>query len=306
MLVTSRIYQCEADYLGMHDLIAENFSLPQYRLYPSVADLDYWRYICEDNPDNIQTAQIWEDSTRKIIGFAWLNDDGADYVCHHQHRELETSMLNWVEQQRLRLKPADSVIWVNRIHIFDCDRQRQDIAQRRGYERTEQLSYYGKRDLSVSIPLTILPEGYLSRSISDSKDIEQRAALHEIAAGGSMITGAQYKTMMNQALSYRQDLDLVVTTLEGQIVAFCTAWFDARNQVGVFEPLGCHPNYRRKGLTRNLLYEGMRRLKRLGATAVFVSHGGLTSEEETDPALELNASVGFHRVGWNYQWQKQL
>ena len=195
---------------------------------------------------------------------------------------------------------------MNRINIFDCDHQRQDIAQRRGYERTEQFSYYGKRDLSASIPLTTLPKGYLIRSISDLKDIEQRAALHEIAAGGSRITPAQYQTLMDQALTYRQDLDLVVTALDEQIVAFCTVWFDASNKVGVFEPLGCHPNYRRRGLTKNLLHEGMLRLRQLGAATVFVSHGGLTSEEETDPALELNASVGFQMIGRNYQWQKQL
>lgn len=306
MLVTSDKYQGEADYLGMHNLIADNYSLPQHQLYPSVADLDYWRYVWEDNSDNIQTAQIWKDPFEKIVGFVWLNADGADYVCHHHHRNLENMMLAWVEQQRLQIKPADSITWVNQINIFDCDHQRQNIAQRRGYERTEQFSYYGKRDLSASIPPTTLPKGHLIRSISDLKDIEQRAALHEIAAGGSRITPAQYQIMMAQALTYRQDLDLVVTAPDGQIVAFCTAWFDTRNEVGVFEPLGCHPNYRRRGLAKNLLYEGMVRLKQLGATTVFVSHGGLTSEEETDPALELNASVGFHMIGRNYQWQKQL
>ncbi|BAY42352.1 hypothetical protein NIES2111_67750 (plasmid) [Nostoc sp. NIES-2111] len=179
-------------------------------------------------------------------------------------------MLDWAEQKRLQLKPADSVTWVNRINIFNCDRHRQDVAQRRGYERTERFSYYGKRDLSTAISPTALPKGYLIRPISDLKDIEQRAVLHEIAAGGSRITQAQYQTMMNQAFTYRQDLDLVVTTLDGQIVAFCTAWFDARNKIGVFEPLGCHPDYRRRGLTRNLLYEGMRCLKRLGVQPGYV------------------------------------
>jgi hypothetical protein len=47
----------------------------------SIADLDYWRYMWENNPDMIQTAQIWKDSFEKVVGFVWLNDDGADYVC---------------------------------------------------------------------------------------------------------------------------------------------------------------------------------------------------------------------------------
>ncbi|BAY42350.1 hypothetical protein NIES2111_67730 (plasmid) [Nostoc sp. NIES-2111] len=83
MLVTSHPYRDEADYLGMHDLIAENFSLPQYQLYPSVADLDYWRYIYEDNSENIQTAHIWRNALGKVIGFVWLNDDGTDLELTH-------------------------------------------------------------------------------------------------------------------------------------------------------------------------------------------------------------------------------
>jgi hypothetical protein len=37
MLVTSDKYRGEADYLGIHNLIADNYSLPQHQLYPSIA-----------------------------------------------------------------------------------------------------------------------------------------------------------------------------------------------------------------------------------------------------------------------------
>ena len=53
----------------------------------------------------------------------------------------------------------------------------------------------------------------------------------------------------------------------GDFAACCTCWLDAENRVGEFEPVGCHPDYRQRGLTRAAMFEAMRRLRLLGAEA---------------------------------------
>ena len=45
----------------------------------------------------------------------------------------------------------------------------------------------------------------------------------------------------------------------------CIVWLDSDNKAGLFEPVACLPDYRRRGLSRAMVVEGLRRLKALGA-----------------------------------------
>ncbi len=98
--------------------------------------------------------------------------------------------------------------------------------------------------------------------------------------------------------TYRPELDLVVVAPDDSFAAFCIVWFDEVNHMGVFEPVGCHSAHRRRGLTRALMYEGMRRLRDLGATTAHVlAHGS------ADAAPGLYASAGFQVIDQCRAWQ---
>lgn len=100
---------------------------------------------------------------------------------------------------------------------------------------------------------------------------------------------------------YRSELDLVVTAPDGSFAAYCIAWYDAANRIGVFEPVGCHPAHRRQGLTKVLLFEGMRRLAGLGARAAFVGTNGTNVA-----AAALYSSVGFQLLDRKCVWEKEV
>ncbi|MCJ7693888.1 MAG: hypothetical protein MUO40_00530, partial [Anaerolineaceae bacterium] len=53
--------------------------------------------------------------------------------------------------------------------------------------------------------------------------------------------------------------------------SFCTIWFDDVNRTGNFEPVATVPAHQRKGLSRALLTEGLKRLQKLGALHAYVS-----------------------------------
>lgn len=57
------------------------------------------------------------------------------------------------------------------------------------------------------------------------------------------------------------------------VASSSTAWLDRANRVGTLEPVGTLPEYRRRGLARAAIYEGLRRLAREGVTRAFLGTG---------------------------------
>jgi len=104
-----------------------------------------------------------------------------------------------------------------------------------------------------------------------------------------------YRNIQNAPL-YRRDLDMVAITPEGAVAAFCTIWFDDVTRTAYFEPVGTAPAYQRRGLGKAVMCEGLRRLKRMGATLAFVG-------SYSPPAHALYASVGFTEYDLLEPWQ---
>jgi len=65
-------------------------------------------------------------------------------------------------------------------------------------------------------------------------------------------------------------LDLSVSDSSGGVASFLTVWRDAVTSSALFEPVGCHAEFRRTGLTRILMEETCRRLSQLSVAQVFV------------------------------------
>jgi GNAT superfamily N-acetyltransferase len=87
---------------------------------------------------------------------------------------------------------------------------------------------------------------------------------------------------------YRPDLDLAVYTRDGEVAAYGLFWADPVTGVGLVEPMRTEDRYRRMGLGRSLLTEGLRRLAGAGAQRLKVSYevGNVSSRS-------LYLSVGF-------------
>ena len=82
-------------------------------------------------------------------------------------------------------------------------------------------------------------------------------------------------TVENYARAMRQphypiDRDLVVEAPDGSFAAFAMAWCDPMARVGEFEPVGTHPDHRRRGLGRAVLRTGWPLLHQAGALDVHV------------------------------------
>ncbi|MDA0987629.1 MAG: GNAT family N-acetyltransferase [Chloroflexi bacterium] len=99
-----------------------------------------------------------------------------------------------------------------------------------------------------------------------------------------------YRNVMKLPI-YRQDLDIVAVTDDGEFAACCTCWLDSENNVAEFEPVGSLPSFRRRGIMRAVMNEGLRRLKAMGVKTAVVRTNPFNL-----PSIRLYESCGFELV----------
>jgi mycothiol synthase len=214
-----------------------------------------------------------------------------DLLVHPAYRgsELETALLTFAEQITWKYIQAAELErdWVGS-DVMACDTIRAEILMQHGYEVGEPYMFYTTRSLAEPIPDSTLPEGFTIRNVEGLHESEALGVVHSGAFGSNWQPGEYLKVM--QAPGFQLDRELIVVAPDGRFAAFLIYWLDPISQSGLFEPVGCHIDFQRKGLTRALMYEGMHRMKAAGMTTAFVIH---ESPEENPASSALYASVGF-------------
>jgi ribosomal protein S18 acetylase RimI-like enzyme len=84
--------------------------------------------------------------------------------------------------------------------------------------------------------------------------------------------------------------EIVAVSHDGRIAGFAVTWFDARNRVGHFEPVGTHRDFRRLGLAGAVTRHAMAEMRRYSLTTITVNHNA-----ENIAAAQLYVSLGFIR-----------
>ena len=121
-----------------------------------------------------------------------------------------------------------------RIYINDRDIELQRIATEMGYRTgagSEEMSHLVIPD---PFPALALPEGFRLKSLAD------------------------------------ENLNVVVEAPGGNFVSYCGMWFEPVNRIAYVEPVATDPDYRRMGLGRAAVLEGVRRCGERGATVAYV------------------------------------
>jgi predicted N-acetyltransferase YhbS len=103
---------------------------------------------------------------------------------------------------------------------------------------------------------------------------------------------------MQSGPNFRKDLTIVVESPAGDFVSFCGLWYEPVNRYAYVEPLATDPDYRRMGLARAAVWEGVRRCLELGAKEVFVG-----SDQEFCKAIGF--STLFKSNCWVREYRKE-
>lgn len=294
MPITARQYELD-DYHPLLAFVQNIYSLNGPPVYATAGEVDWWRCI-DPSENGISRARLWFDGER-IVGFAYPAYGRVDLLTHPHYDDLIDPMLAWAEGNCLRESGAGATLgaW-----CFTGDSRRMTALEARGYRRSNTFFYYRIRTIQLPLPAAPLPDGYTIRHVDAAHDLPARVAVHHDAFMPSGLTVARYRRAV-QAMSYRDDLDLVVVAPDGTFAAFCNIWHDEHNRVGTFEPVGTHSAHRRRGLARAVMTEGLWRLSVLGAQTALVN-----TFHEDEPAVRLYESLGFREIERFYEWTKQV
>ncbi len=88
---------------------------------------------------------------------------------------------------------------------------------------------------------------------------------------------------------------------DGRGASACTIWLDPLNAVGLFEPVGTHPDFQGKGLGKAVMAEGMRRVKAAGMRRAIMGF-----DPTNAAALALYTSMGFRASCYFVGYRKEL
>ena len=290
-----RPYRGEDDYARMRRFLQALPDVTESGSDCTIGDLD-WRRFTAKMPDQMSKLQLWFDED-DVAGFVWPEPGNAEILVDPANRELERTMIEWAMANG---QEAESLT----ILANDQDLERQRLLTTLGFERTDEFYTYRKRSLDGEIETPVLPPGYAFRDMCEATPeiVERRVEVHRAAWAPSKMTVEKHRAVMGSE-TYRPDLDLVIASPDG-IFATCTiVWHDPVNEIGVFEPVGCAPDFRQLGLTKALMYEGMRRLQALGAVNAFVASA---SSHASLPANRLYESSGFQLVDHQHNWVKTI
>ena len=242
-----------------------------------VGDLAWWLHRPEGK------RRLWLESDR-CVAWAWLFPPATlDYGVHHEHRNgaLHREVLAWLEEQ------ADGDVLST--YALESDGETIRLLATRGYRRPRDYKWYAYhlRELEGDVPEPNAPDGFRVHTVEGEDDFGKRVELHRAVWAPSRVTEDVYRRV-TQAWPYRGDLDCVVEAPDGRFAAYVLCWYDDANRVGLFEPVGTHPDFRRQGLGGAVCRYAFRRLWEEGAKRALVLAAG-------DPAVALYESVGFRR-----------
>ena len=128
------------------------------------------------------------------------------------------------------------------------------------------------------------------RHVTDA-DLEERVAVHRASWLRSTWSMDTYLKIRASDV-YDSELDIVLETSDATFATYCICWADRIAGVGSYEPVGTRPEWRGKGVGREIIYEGFRRLKAKGMDFARVGTAGFNA-----PAQALYEACGFVRVG---------
>ncbi len=216
---------------------------------------------------------IWEDA-EQIAGVAAFDCQLGNAYCIAlpQYALLKNEMLLYAKDNLNKDEEFGIV-------ISDSDSKFQDIAGQLGFTATDQKENDAIFYLDKASTAYDLPEGFYITTMKDTYDLYQYQRVlwkgfnHELNGEGEFTFSKEKEQAANEEMM-RPNVDLslkvAVVSPNGNFVSYCGMWYDQEAGFAVIEPVATDPDYRKMGLGKAAVLEGIRRTGELGAKTALV------------------------------------
>ncbi|HEY45449.1 MAG: hypothetical protein AMJ88_15405 [Anaerolineae bacterium SM23_ 63] len=265
-----------------------NFSISMARIMNGVP-LETWE----------SQIAIWEHD-QEIVGV--VNSEGEDdgeaffQMAHEQlSDDILQEMFTFCEAHLGKQKNGKRVVYLR----IPLDNLRvEQIALSRNYSKQPGIESVSELSLEQEFPVK-LAEGFSFKS-GDEVSVYDKGKAHAKAFGYFDETVYRERSpfgyqAMSETPDYRPDLDIHVLSPDHEIAAFATMWCDQRNRIGILEPVGTIPRYRKMGLGRASIMQLANQVKQEGGSKVYVGSGE-----------DFYQRLGFHVKGLYGVWVKEI
>jgi ribosomal protein S18 acetylase RimI-like enzyme len=287
-MITIVNIESESDFISMRSIeseIAKRYSPFSYA--PNPSSLVFDRFLFGNEADDIYTYGKLVKLDETVIGYllAYLEYDGeTEFVLrlHPQYADCYQAVIECLMTQ-FPEKEAFST------YSNSLNSEIHDALLSCGFECGEEENWQSVLDLTQYYEQPINWQTENIRYLTEA-DVDDRVRYAAIPSNKE-ITRKAYEDLMHSEY-YKDALDYVVRSTDGDFIAFVTWWVDDNSKTAVLEPVACLPEYRRRGIAKRALLHGLNELKRRGIKYAYVG-----TSIDNDEALPLYRSVGFQKIG---------
>ncbi len=301
MSVHFRQYRHAEDYKRVDDFLIEHYQ-------PNNADGNWiepaWEYMHFHpalDPSILNEIGIWEENG-KIVGVAhneWRAGEGF-FQFHPGHPGLREEMLEYAEEHLSGISEQSRERYLC-AYVNDNDEDLLALVKARGYQKSpEDHRPMAGFDIPEPFPTISLPDGFRLISLADECNWGK---VHRVLWRGFNHPGEppageeelESRRKMFDTPSARRDLKIAVQAPNGDFVSFCGMFYEPHHSFAYVEPVATDPAYRRMGLGKAAVLEGIRRCGALGATVAYVG-------SDQPFYLALGFRVIYNTEGWVRQF----
>lgn len=237
-----------------------------------------------------ETIGLWKDG-EKVVGAAIYDMYFGEGFCGvlPEYESIYSEILAYAYKE---LKDDAG------IGIAICDENSREIecAKKCGFSVAEQTETIMTMDLSKDLSAS-LPDGIQFSELNPAEEPYEFQWLlwQGFDHGQEQKEFEQEEEIIPQVRKhFNKNLSVTAVNEAGEKVAYCCLWYNEKTDYAYVEPVCTIPSYRKRGITKALIYEALNRAKRLGAKEAYVISD-----------MEFYDKIGFRKdVHFTFYWKR--